>query len=76
MEKVAGIKLHPWRFHAERHMPTPDEDHLPLPAAPGESPSDDDAVDAAESLPVAEGSSEVSMRLRLLGKLIIPPTSS
>jgi hypothetical protein len=55
-------------------MPTsPDQKHEPA-ATPNDEHIVDHASDTIDTEPVAEVASEVSMRLNLLGKLIIPPS--
>lgn len=69
---LAGSTLLSSRFHAERLMPTPDEDKIPTAEPSADATADEDVI-GAESSAAGDGASEVLMRLRLLGKLIIPP---
>ncbi|HYD62593.1 MAG TPA: hypothetical protein VEC35_19705 [Noviherbaspirillum sp.] len=53
---------------------SPDQKHEPA-ATPNDKRIVDPAPGTIDTEPAAEAASEVSMRLNLLGKLIIPPSS-
>ena len=55
-------------------MPTTPNQKQASPALSNDEPAEATAVDTTEQTDLPEDSSEVSKRLSLLGKLIIPPT--
>ena len=55
-------------------MPTPPNEKQIAPQLSTDDPAELQTLEATEKSNTPEGTSEVSMRLNLLGKLIIPPT--